>query len=743
MDMHGKKDVARLNPFREEANPNQKPFGRQEAHLAQIRNYVDFLAEQPYEPPKEQVWEKRSFGEYIHERPQNQTLLIDGPRGSGKTTLLVQLIKRWQDDEQKGSNIVPLRIVDLEIAPSGSSLLLQVAQALRFVSSEINEAEEGVESKAWNKWNRFVQIAATTGAGSIDTRRPNLDLESFTYELAESLPGFLDIRRTFHQFMDLLVREYQRYKQTTPPRGCPLFVVGIDDADMSPHRSAELLAVTRVLRHPRLVFILTGDIDLFRSALHAHHLSLLRASLQHRKFSDEDVKRLDDFTRAAQLGEDMLDKALPSQQRFRIDDVDPRFGLEFLRGDKLKSKRFTFGALDRGLNAPDCTARADTNPSLYQYLANDSLANRLLFRSIRILGDLRGAIDRVAEADQDPGAGANGIPRLLADLWDMGLNKSGIAAQDKVLLREAVRVETPPPSNRSETPPQDDPTDTGDVLVVDPGCVEWEQVRAYDRSVAYPDHTWLDCHLIRTTGLRARLVSQDPAIPGMLLSPVAAGVLMLATDVTADHKIWRIAQAPAMGSRAISLVEVGFHHAGLVLWLAWPTPDWPAFIDHAALVQRWDNYLDRFREEMQSATLLSLAFQMTYLVAKVAELRFSPIEDVRRVERQRMIKSVTELQDSHALPEKQVLDATRDNAIRRWLHSLWLLASPEYGLGAGERKKWAAALRAAGLATPRHQENHDLRLGAILRALRRTDRTQTIAKAEEIIKAIDKSDTTG
>lgn len=722
--MDGNPNSGRLVPFREEANAGQSLFGRQEACLHKIRDYVDALARERYQPLKESAWADHSFRELLLDRERNQTILIDGSRGSGKTTLLVQLTKRWQDEEESAqSNIVPLRIVDLEIAPGGSSLLLQVSQALRFVSSGMADAHDSAESRAWNKWKRFVRIAATTGVGGIDTRRPNLDLESFAYELEESLPGFLDIQRTFFQFMDLLVQEYRDRARKTSPHQWPLFVVGIDDADMSPHRSAELLEVTRVLRHPRLVFVLTGDIDLFRAALHAHYLSLLRAPLQHRKFSEKEMERLDDFTRAAQLGEDMLDKALPAHQRFRIDDVDPEFGLRFLRGDKLKE--FTFPALARGLKAPDAQMLADESPSIYHYLENDALANRLLYRSIRILGDLGGVIDRVGEHSTDR------IPRLLCDLWNIGLNKSGIAAQDKAILREAVRIET---ASSSEGKAKASEV----ALAVDPGCVDWEQVRAYDRSLVYPDHTWLDCHLIRTTGLRARVRSQREDVPGTLLSPVAAGVLMLATDITADHKIWRIGRAPAIGSRAVSLVEVGLRHEGLTLRLPWPTPDWPAFIDHAALVQRWDKYLERFREEAEAENLLSLAFQATYIIAGVAEHRFSAMEDVRHVGGEEMRTRLHGLIKSKALPERQVLDATRDNAIRRWMQSLWLLVCPEYGLGREERDQWRKALpRVPKFPGEDKEVIRDLRIRALLQALRQIDQSYLVETAQEIIGEID------
>ena len=58
----------------------------------------------------------------------------------------------------------------------------------------------------------------------------------------------------------------------------PRLVVPIDDADMQPRRTVELLDLLRTLWHPQVVFLLAGHEDLFFKRLHADCVEALRGS---------------------------------------------------------------------------------------------------------------------------------------------------------------------------------------------------------------------------------------------------------------------------------------------------------------------------------------------------------------------------------------------------------------------------------------------------------------------------------
>jgi hypothetical protein len=152
---------------------------------------------------------------------------------------------------------------------------------------------------------------------------------------------------------------------------------------------------------------------------------------------------------------------------------------------------------------------------------------------------------------------------------------------------------------------------------------------------------------------------------------------------------------------------------------------------------------------------------MTTIIAHVAMYRFFPLKGISKEEgdshldatqdedsawAKRMSKALSLLLDpkSKALPENELSDASRDNAIRRWLQRLSLLGKPEYGLSKEERENWIRTLSETGKSSSRLELEPwmklDLRCRAIHRALLRHDPKSPIEKAQEIVKHIDEGE---
>lgn len=231
----------------------------------------------------------------------NQVFLIEGDRGTGKTATFITLLdalahlhrgaagqprphamfgpapgKHHHQLEQVISPpcFVPLETVDMRPLPETQPLVLMLLGAFdRVVKSIDQRTSTGTSSVALRvrdlrrQYNDVLR-AATVGwaMGPLRTEVGNLT------ELNDDLQRVDAWRRAllpaFRRFVDTLVLSYEATFETT----CPLFVLPIDDADMAPSKSMEVLDLVRNLMHPRLAYVVTGNWSLFIMSL-AHQFA--------------------------------------------------------------------------------------------------------------------------------------------------------------------------------------------------------------------------------------------------------------------------------------------------------------------------------------------------------------------------------------------------------------------------------------------------------------------------------------
>ncbi len=257
--------------------------------------------------------------------------------------------------------ILPIGIIDLQAIDRSTHLLLQVGQELeRLVRLFEGRLPAGGQEGAtcppaqtetprrgcapWEpmasetlgsriRWNQFARAAALGWDDSLKERRDRLDLETYLVELNEAAVdrGGRGIVESFHRFVSQLVSDYLCWARLTPAE-TPLFVIGIDDADMNPERSVELLWVLRTLWHPRLAFVLTGDAKLFDLTLRASYLGELRTPLGGLRVNDTDMAELGDRASAWTLAHDALDKAIPRAHRLALEPIAPELRRDFPPG---------------------------------------------------------------------------------------------------------------------------------------------------------------------------------------------------------------------------------------------------------------------------------------------------------------------------------------------------------------------------------------------------------------------------
>jgi hypothetical protein len=283
------------------------------------------MVTEPSLPRRGHDW---SFLPMIDPIRRNHVLLIDGKRGSGKSTVLVTLLDAWNhvargeqvDAEDKelcpwsGPAVIPVGLLDLQPMDPSTNLLLHLIGTLQRVVDHLESqgTQREVKPGSWDMapeiasrqaWRRFAKAAVAAGRG-VPAPSRSTDLEEQVAEMEYRERERLDLTRAFVELVDTLhddMLAWLRRGGLQAPDGM-VFVVGIDDADMNPHKSVELLELLRTLWHRHLVYVLTGDSGLF--------LDLIERGLK--RSGGKAIMR---------LGSEILDKIIPRRQRFRLNEV--------------------------------------------------------------------------------------------------------------------------------------------------------------------------------------------------------------------------------------------------------------------------------------------------------------------------------------------------------------------------------------------------------------------------------------
>lgn len=286
----------------------------------------------------------------------SRVLLIDGGRGSGKTALLLSVLGFWQrhlphevsvelpkalkSAKDFFGQIVPVGLLDLHpIAPSTNMLLHVIGRFERVVEWLEGDGSQEREPPAWHlaadgvlesrkTWKKLLRAEAASWDGGVDQRRARLDIEGYTAELEEAERERLDLVSAYTAFMEALVEEFEKRQSPRKPKK-PLFVLAVDDADMNPRRSVELLDMLRMLWHPRVAFVLTGDSDLFEQTLAEHFLGELRGPLEGHGIVDREIAGLAEGRQHRRLATEVYEKIIPPGHRCRVHEISPARRMEY------------------------------------------------------------------------------------------------------------------------------------------------------------------------------------------------------------------------------------------------------------------------------------------------------------------------------------------------------------------------------------------------------------------------------
>ncbi|WP_437897134.1 hypothetical protein [Sorangium sp. So ce124] len=553
-----------------------------------IGKLVRDLGERSFSPMIPQTGVER-FLPPIDAARRNHVVLLDGGRGSGKTALLVTHLAVWsfgvrREGARQGTNdapdknlqealaplgqIVPVGLLDLQPLPQAANLLVYVATRFKRIVEAIEmstghdgarppwHAAEPESVKSAAEWRRFLQAAAAGWDGSLAGRRAHSDPETYAVELEQAEEQRLDVISSFRRFIDALVADYAHVGRL-PRNQQPLFVMGIDDADMNVTKSAELLDIVRTLWHPRVVFLLTGHTELFLAALQ------LRTE---KELSGSSLKVVSSAARLARtLPKDIYDKIVPPLHRLE---------LKAMRAHERHS------LLERWFDAR-------TKPVELERIARvRALFQRYPTLKTALPGRLR--------------------PLQDFELWVVGIYNRGQSIEDGVVEARVLHYLWMSALHEAWPTPQLDAWVTEDDerrIVVRLGVHKF-RFSMHQRRFGKPGETRVQ------VGREWSLDAYGPegaAVPEALAACLAP-LLDLGSDPENRHVTSLV--TPSIETKEFAVVVVRLEDT--LPWVAWPLPRWTRFADWIGFADRWSRHLD---ELTQGKTQDLAALALTYLDA--------------------------------------------------------------------------------------------------------------------------------
>jgi hypothetical protein len=261
-----------------------------------------------YNPPG------NSKGFQLLESRSNHVIFISGKRGSGKTSLLLRLYEKTKIIESLRNRLVWLNTIDLERMDHAGNLLASILVRFERVleghqNHEINRAFRHIQTEVSLAWGDLVSAAGSDA----DTR----SVEAIRWERAN-----LVFMSKFEELLQSISKEVFANPANGPVD--PIFILPVDDCDLNPQRGLSLLRLIRKMSHPRLVFLVLGDMDLVLRLNQLYYSSQI-AEMAGRAIEREDllsteIKSLNSYIQG--LASDAFVKLVPPHQCLRLEDLD-------------------------------------------------------------------------------------------------------------------------------------------------------------------------------------------------------------------------------------------------------------------------------------------------------------------------------------------------------------------------------------------------------------------------------------
>lgn len=627
----------------------------------------------------------------VDEKRYNRVVLIDGGRGSGKTALLVSLLHAWSStlrqvspkdehfarwSEPRG-RLVPVYNLELHPQPESTSLLVHITNQLGRVVDSLEGrqpraarpatspwqlgAEEACASRKC--WERLQRCVISGWDSNIRQRQAQLDTEAYLLEQQQTVKDQLELSFCFAAFMDALDTDFRAVHG--PAESPVLFIITVDDADMNPHRSVELLELLRLLWHPRLAFVLTGESDLFLRTLREHLLGVMLRPLHGISLSAEAAADSGHRVTVSRMARQIYDKIIPPGHRAELPPIAP-------------ANRFAHRSVDLSSELKKIGIHKDRPElSLGSYFETDAQLGEVLPERLRGLWDLRQLLQRWHQEQVPAPQAAN---KVVLRLWQDAVENylpAGSVTLQAIRERGVTIVEN-------------------DALCVDLSRVsagaDWREVpRA--QWVSEPVKQYVSIHVTIQSLARLDLVlAGGQRLPG----PVTAA-LQLAANVAADQPAGLVLADPSSLTGFEPLLAFADHSA-VGLRFAWPLPRRLSFLELAVLCSRWNAVLTHLgvsANEHPSDDMLDRLARSFIRMVILTMQDSRPVVPSEEWPWERLAEQMV------LLARSPMGQSTRMLAGWRWAaRSVWLLAAPESGLPTKSARKCLSAMEVVANANP-------------------------------------------
>lgn len=339
-----------------------------------------------------------------------RVLVLNGDRGTGKTSLLMTLLKEWKDARRRDPpppepsfaevalRVRALPVLDFDPLPEAMPLhgwLLQPWRHLAELADRRMPASagygDGQIATLRERWHNLFETA-TIGWSKVPPDGRGVVERALDYELQSS--GWLELRSQWHSFVAELLSALCLLNDDENALPLPtnsVLVVPIDDVDLQVLRLPELLHAIRLLHHPRVVYLLTADVEHMKEVLE------LEFQGKHRKLNELDNDDSEQIhSQAKRLATALLEKSLPTHAQFSL----RRVGLKEILKHEVPS-----GTLCQTLNVRKWKEEEEEEEDLGMWL-DDNAAGRfdelLTYRQLQHLCD---RIEEMRHRDEVPDGG--------------------------------------------------------------------------------------------------------------------------------------------------------------------------------------------------------------------------------------------------------------------------------------------------------------------------------------------------
>jgi len=282
----------------------------------------------------------------IDQHKSGRVLFIDGQRGAGKTSLLLTLLERWgrpfstqlgsaasrsakgdeADEARQGfsNRRILLPILDFDPLPRDMPLHGWLLEPWR---KEARRLEQGAGACADGKdlvelWTEVFERAVLGWSPATVDGKGVLE-RALAYQ--EQASGWIDTRDHWYNLVNTAVCRFFKCTLKDCKAAHPFaFVVAIDDVDLQVEQVPHLIHAIRLLHHPNVVYVLTGNMEHLSFLLELDYIrqhganigdvepSSFRRYAGNRSLS-EGIKAFSSSLRDA-----LLEKALPPHSRIEL-----------------------------------------------------------------------------------------------------------------------------------------------------------------------------------------------------------------------------------------------------------------------------------------------------------------------------------------------------------------------------------------------------------------------------------------